>query len=71
MIWVRGNNGSPKCLFRVEANSRGKKRISTVHKKSNPMCATEEVYELRRAYYKNLSDSNVRKIVSKLYGTYC
>ena len=63
------HNGSPKCWFRVETNSRGKKRINAVDKKSNPM--PEDVYELRRAYYKNSSDSNVRKIVSKLYGMYC
>ena len=62
------HNGSPKCWFHVENNSCGKKRITAVDKKSNSVRATEDVYELRRAYYKNSSDSNVRKIVSKLYG---
>ena len=30
------HNGSPKCWFHVENNSRGKKRITAVDKKSNP-----------------------------------
>ena len=64
------DNGSPKCGFHVENNSRDKKRITAVDKKSNPVRPTEDVYELRRAYYKNSSDSNARKIVSKLYGMY-
>ena len=41
------HNGSPKCWFHVENNSRGKKRITAVDKKSNPVRATEDVYELR------------------------
>ena len=54
-VWK--HNGSPKCQFHVEKNSRGVKRIIAVGtSSSSQMEQTSDLYTLKRAYYKNASD---------------
>ena len=53
----------------MEKNSRGVKQIVAVGRNSSSqMEPTSDLYTLRRIYYKNASDPDVRKIISKLYG---
>lgn len=63
------HNGSPKRKYFVQKDSRGVKGIYPAKEHfGTANQAIGNLYELRRAYYKNRSDESIRKIVSKLYG---
>ena len=63
------HNGSPKRWFSVKKNVRGIKSIDCVEKK--PENTNDDIFQLKRTYYKNNSDETVRKIVAKLEGMHC
>lgn len=60
------HNGSPKNWFSVTKST--KKIESVVRIKTRPSEPAQNVYELKRIYYKNSSDEAIRKLVAKLEG---
>lgn len=60
------HNGSPKRFYQVKMKNDGIQQVIPLgRERPQP---SDDIYTLKRMYYKNGSDNDVRKITSELHG---